>query len=272
MNASLDLPLLLQAEDLAAQLPSDEILVVAVCSEKVFAEGHLPGAILVQPRELVCGVKPATGKLPTQEHLNELFSRLGLSQGKHLVAYDDEGGGWAGRLLWTLDVVGHSSYSLLDGGQIAWAQAELPLTVDESHPTATDFQASIDRSFIAELDEVIASINADDVIVWDARTKEEYAGTKITALKNGHIPGAVNLDWLDVMDRDNGLRLKSLNLLQQQLASLGITKGKKIITHCQTHHRSGLTYFVGKLLGLNIKAYDGSWSEWGNHPETAVDV
>jgi thiosulfate/3-mercaptopyruvate sulfurtransferase len=130
----------------------------------------------------------------------------------------------------------------------------------------------IDKSFIAELEEVIASIEKNDVIVWDARAKEEYEGSKITALKNGHIPGAVNLDWLDVMDRDNGLKLKSPDLLQQQLASIGITPGKKIITHCLTHHRSGLTYFVGKLLGLDIQAYDGSWSEWGNHPETPIEV
>ena len=272
MNSSLDLPLLVEAKDLAALLPADDILLVAVCTEKVFAEGHLSGAVLVHPRELVCGVKPATGKLPGQEQLNELFSRIGLNQDKHVVAYDDEGGGWAGRLLWTLDVIGHRSYSLLDGGQIAWAQAGLPLSTEVSHVTATEYQVSIDRSFIAELSEVEASIHTDEVIVWDARSKEEYEGSKITALKNGHIPGAVNLDWLDLMDRNNGFRLKSLEDLQQQLTSLGVSRDKQIITHCQTHHRSGLTYFVGKLLGLNIKAYDGSWSEWGNHPETTVEV
>ena len=264
--------LLIEPEDLAKKLPSKELIIIAVCSEKVFSEGHLPGAILVQPRELVCGVKPATGKLPSQESLDRLFSRIGLNHDKHLIAYDDEGGGWAGRLLWTLDVVGHSSYSLLNGGQISWAQAGLPLPTEVVSPTPSEFHCMIDKSFIAELDEVIASIENNDVIVWDARAKEEYEGSKITALKNGHIPGAVNLDWLDVMDRDNDLKLKSLDLLRQQLASIGITPGKKVITHCLSHHRSGLTYFVGKLLGLDIQAYDGSWSEWGNHPETPFEV
>jgi thiosulfate/3-mercaptopyruvate sulfurtransferase len=118
---------------------------------------------------------------------------------------------------------------------------------------------------------VLSQIGDSDSIVWDARALEEYTGTKVTALKNGHIPGAVNLDWLELIDHDSNLRLKPLDILKRKLESLGIDKNKKIITHCQTHHRSGLSYLVGKILGLDIKAYDGSWSEWGNHPDTPVE-
>ena len=209
--------------------------------------------------------------MPSKEHLDALFSRIGLGTEKHIVAYDDEGSGWAGRLLWTLDVVGHKSYSLLNGGQISWNRSGFPLTTEITENVPSSFDAIIDRSYIADMEEVLASIEDDGIIVWDARAKEEYEGSKITAEKNGHIPRAVNFDWLDLMDRENDLRLRPIELLQEELEELGITPNKKVITHCQTHHRSGLAYFVGKLLGLNIKAYDGSWSEWGNHPDTPVE-
>ena len=74
------------------------------------------------------------------------------------------------------------------------------------------------------------------------------------------------------MDRDNDLRLRPLAELERQLRALGIGKGKNIVTHCLSHHRSGLSYLVGKALGLNIKAYDGSWSEWGNNADTPIET
>ena len=74
------------------------------------------------------------------------------------------------------------------------------------------------------------------------------------------------------MDRDRSFRILDLNVLRERLAELGISTDKQIVTHCQTHHRSGFTYLLGKVLGFpNIKAYPGSWSEWGNLPDTPIE-
>ncbi len=72
------------------------------------------------------------------------------------------------------------------------------------------------------------------------------------------------------MDTDRGLRIKNLEEFDTLLNSMGLTKEKEIATHCQTHHRSGFTYLVGKILGRNMKAYAGSWAEWGNDTSTPV--
>ena len=89
-------------------------------------------------------------------------------------------------------------------------------------------------------------------------------------MRGGHIPGAINLDWLDTMDRQNNLKL--MPQMQALLDAHGITQDKSIITHCQTHHRSGLTYLIGKMLGYKIRAYHGSWSEWGNDSDTPIET
>ena len=268
------LPLILSPEVFNESRGQGNILLVGVVPQAVFTTHHIPGSILVEPAELMSGEKPAVGKLPPKDRLDALFSKIGLSSDKHVIVYDDEGGGWAGRLIWTLDIIGHENYSYLDGGLSAWLKMGFPLSTmntGDSIPKPTNFSANIREELLVSKDEVLSSIGDVQSIVWDARALEEFNGIKVTALRNGHIPGAANLDWLDLQDKDNDLRLKPLSNIEQQLNELGINKDMKIITHCQTHHRSGLTYLVGKALGYDIRAYDGSWSEWGNDPEVPIE-
>ncbi len=263
------LPLLVEAETLHEHLDEEKLLIIDLCSDENYQRFHLPGAIHVRPQELISGIKPATGKLPSLDRLNELFSRIGYSEDLHIVVYDDEGGGWAGRFIWTLDIIGHTSTSYLNGGLIAWANAELPLTNEVPQPEPTAARLQIDTRFIAEKTDVMASIGNDTILIWDARSPEEYSGTRVVAARGGHVPGAINLDWLELMDPQRQLRL--VTNLAEVIAAKGFDQAESVITHCQTHHRSGLSYLAGKLLGLNISAYHGSWSEWGNDPDTPID-
>jgi thiosulfate/3-mercaptopyruvate sulfurtransferase len=268
------LPIIISPEAFNELPSTDELLIVAVVQKAVFDAHHISGAVLVEPSELVSGVKPAVGKLPTKDRLQSLFSRIGLSPEKHVIVYDDEGGGWAGRLIWTLNIVGHQNYSYLDGGKTAWLKMGFPLsnaTTEALAADRVDYSVKINESLLVSKEDVLASLRDEASIVWDARAPEEFKGSKVTALRNGHIPGAKNLDWIELQDSENDLRLKPLPLIEQLLTEAGISDAKRIITHCQTHHRSGLTYLVGKALGYDIKAYDGSWSEWGNDPETPIE-
>jgi thiosulfate/3-mercaptopyruvate sulfurtransferase len=265
---------LLEPEDLQAKLASDDqkrLLLVQVTSEQTFLQAHIPGAVLVTPQSLVCGIPPATGKLPSLASLNELFSALGYDPSLDIVIYDDEGGGWAGRFAWTLDVIGHRSWSYLNGGLYAWHGAGMALAQGPAEARApSNVNLDIDTTPIAEIDDVMATLDDPKHIVWDVRSAEEYAGQRQVSARVGHIPGAINLDWLLLQDPQRQYRFAEN--VADSLAELGISTAEGIITHCQTHHRSGLSYMLGRLLGLPIRAYHGSWSEWGNSPDTPIEL
>ncbi len=106
-------------------------------------------------------------------------------------------------------------------------------------------------------------------MIWDARSPAEFRGEKLFAARGGHIPGAINFEWTAAMDRARDLRIRED--IAEQLEALGIVPEKEVVTHCHTHHRSGLTYLLAKALGYpRVKGYAGSWSEWGNLPDTPV--
>jgi len=258
---------LIEADD--ADLPRFD-LVVQVVEAASFRAAHVPGAILVEPRELVSGIPPATGRLPSLARLTALFARIGYRPHMGIVACDDEGGGWAGRFLWTLDVIGHRNWAYLNGGIHAWiAAGRRTETGPSGTPEPTRVALEIDPRPIAEADDVLNAIGDPTQVILDVRSPEEFNGLRRAARRAGHVPGAVNLDWLALKNRADSQRL--VGDVEDLLSRHGIGPEKTVITHCQTHHRSGLSYLIGRLLGYpNIKAYHGSWSEWGNRDDLPV--
>ncbi|MDX1513585.1 MAG: rhodanese-like domain-containing protein, partial [Gammaproteobacteria bacterium] len=90
--------------------------------------------------------------------------------------------------------------------------------------------------------------------------------------RGGHIPGAVNFNWTDAMDPEAQRRLRPRERLLEDLADLGVTPDREVVTYCQTHRRSSHTYVVLKSLGFErVRGYPGSWSDWGNDPSTPVE-
>jgi thiosulfate/3-mercaptopyruvate sulfurtransferase len=258
------LPLIIEPSELYANRSASQVLIVDLCSADKYRDGHIPGAVHLNTAELIVGTKPAPGLLPSAEQLSASFARIGLTPDTHIVCYDDEGGPWAGRLIWTLDVIGHQHYSFLNGGKTAWLADGLPMETGENiAQSAMPMVCDFDKHFIAEKDDILDHLDDKNFLVWDARGLDEYTGVKAVSARGGHIPGAVHCEWTELLDKNRALRLRVD--LADYLREKGIMPDKDIVTHCQTHRRSGLTYVAAKSLGYpNIRAYPGSWSEWGN--------
>lgn len=266
-------PLIVEPRELEAHLDADELMVIDLRRAEAYARFHVPGAVHLDYAALVAQHGMARGMLPEDDQLEELLSSLGLTPDTHVVAYDDEGGGMACRLLWTLDAIGHTHFSLLNGGIQAWHNEEHSGRSGVIQPQPGAYKVAGEKRGLATLDEVLARIDDPRTIILDTRSPNEYTGRARTALRNGHIPGAVNLDWTFAMDQGHSLRLKPAAELRRSLLAHGVSPDKEVIVHCHSHHRSAHTYIVLKALGYDrVRAYAGSWSEWGNREDTPVET
>ncbi|NHO86231.1 sulfurtransferase [Pseudoteredinibacter isoporae] len=264
------MPLIVEPEAFQQQEQSDRLIIVDLCDRDTYLRGHIPGAIHIDPKATTRGGQPP-GLLPEEAELKAIVEKLGLQEDSHLLVYDNEGGGWAGRFIWLLDCINVQSYSYLNGGLTAWQAIDGPLqSGEETALQNARIEINISKAPSVSREEIEFLLGAPGSIdIWDARSPEEYRGEKIVAQRGGHIPGAINGNWLDFMDREQHLKIRSD--AQTYLKNLGIDGSRPIITHCQTHHRSGLTYLIAKALDYDIRAYPGSWSEWGNASDTEIE-
>ncbi|MCV6588370.1 MAG: rhodanese-like domain-containing protein [Marinobacterium sp.] len=267
------LPLVIEPAQLAQMHNNSDLLILDLSSQENYLAGHIPGAIHMESARLLCGQPPIANRLPTTQQLNALFSELGLTDSRHVVVYDDQNGALAGRMIWTLHCCGYQRCSFLNGLLLAWIQDGWPLETTINTPQPAEVVVQLNPELLADIPWLLSQLDNDDCCIWDARSKQEYDGDKvINAQKGGHIPGACWFEWTDSLRGNGDLRLKPREQLRQELAARGITGDKEVITHCQTHRRSGLTYLVARYLGFErVRCYDSSWFEWGNHPDTPVE-
>lgn len=266
--------LLIEAEDLLPHLGNEKLRIVDLSRSSVYDQLHIPHAIHVKPKQLLRQEEQASGLLPDIEGLQALIEYLNISPDHHLVAYDDEGGAWAGRLIWNLHCFGFENTSLLNGGIHAWLAAGFPTSseVEKLAPVAHLVeinQAHIDQYRI-EYPTLLEKVKNNNIQVWDCRTEDEYTGLRLAARRGGHIPNARHFEWSTALNRENHLKLHPLERTQQRLEQLGFNLNEPVVVYCQSHHRSGLAYILGRLLNWNIQAYDGAWSEWGNRLDSPI--
>jgi len=268
------LPLLADPGVVADHVGDADLLIVDLSPAELFLEHHAPGAIHLPYSALIVNDPPVGGLVPEHPVLAALFTRLGIGPETHVAAMDAEGGGAAGRLLWTLELLGHDRVSIVDGGLRAWLGEGLPTAAGTSiEPEPVTFRAAPDERVLADTDYILEGLGRRDLALLDARSADEYSGSSVRAARGGHIPGAVHFEWTHGMDRDDNLRMQPRALLREQLDDLGLTPDREIVTYCHTHHRSAFSYAMLRVLGYpRVRGYPGSWSAWGNRADTPVQT
>ena len=243
---------------------------------EAFVEGHVPGAVRMDYASLVRADPPIGGLLPDDATLSALFSSIGLAVGQPVIAYDDDGNGRAGRLCWTLAAIGHEPASIMDGGFAAWLDAGLDVaTGDGDGVQAGSYlaKAASGLDAVAERQWIQDRLEDPDVVILDTRSPAEYRGEDVRSARGGHIPGAVSFDWVRSMDPERHRALRDREELLAELAELGVTPDKEVVTYCQTHQRSSHAFVMLRWLGFErVRGYHGAWSDWGNQPDAPIEL
>jgi thiosulfate/3-mercaptopyruvate sulfurtransferase len=249
--------------------PKVRIIEVSV-APGVYERGHIPGAVnFAWHRDLV---DPVRRDIASQENFQALLRKSGISSDTTTVLYGDNNNWFAAWGAWVFDVYGVDNVKLLDGGRVKWEAEKRPLDNRVKTPVAGNVTVkAANKELRAFLPDVIAAAEKrSDVQLVDIRSADEYngkvfapQGVQELAVRAGHVPGAVNVPWGQAVAADG--TFKSAEELKKVYGAVGIDGSKPIITYCRIGERSSHTWFaLKKILGYDVRNYDGSWTEYGN--------
>lgn len=240
-----------------------------------YLAGHLPGAVHIEDELLR---QPISGLpvqfLPTGE-LARLFECAGVTADKPVLVYSDGEDPLAATITaYALLKAGHPRVLLLDGGFEAWRGVADVTQEYGAYATAPWTMTAPTVPVAASLDDVRRMVDTDEGILVDARPAKLFRGEGKHWPRNGHILGAVNVDWKSMMQSDNEALFKPRKEIEAQLREAGLDPNFPTIVYCGTGREATLLYLYlkGVLQWPRVLLYEGSWTEWSANPSLPAGI
>ena len=238
-----------------------------------YMEAHIPGAAYLDLNKDLSGLAGEHGgkrPLPDVSLFSEKLSAIGVDHDKSVVIYDQNNGIFAGRAWWLIHYLGHEKVYVLEGGFRGWVEAGNEVTNEIVEKGKAIFEPRVRADEIVDMERVRKNITENTAILIDSRSRERYLGQEETMHdKAGHIPGAKNFFWKNVLNEDG--TYKNQDELTENFSSL--SKDDEIIVSCGSGISATPNILALKTLGYkNVKLYPGSFSDWISYEENELET
>jgi thiosulfate/3-mercaptopyruvate sulfurtransferase len=234
------------------------------------------------------GPKNLPHMMPTKELFGAWMDAHGITNNHHLIVYGSKDCMFVHRAWMELLCMGHARdrVHLMQGSLYDWEQQGGPLdTSKQTVLSASELDLSKATTYVAtdpqstvNLNDMKQIVSAQSDIVVDVRSKERFLAQVDEPRPNlrlGHMPGALNLPFLELLNPDNVNQYKPENELRDIFAKAGlnIDSDKRIVASCGSGATActlaGALFVCGRDPSKTF-IYDGSWMDWASEDDTPI--
>jgi thiosulfate/3-mercaptopyruvate sulfurtransferase len=232
---------------------------------------HIAGARFLWPAWLAPDSPEGSMNIPDLKQATEVLQSLGINNDSHIVlCHIRNEVSVTARMFLMLEYLGlRGKVSYLNGGLEAWKKEGLPVTKEVAVVKKGNYKIKAVNPVVVDRNFVLKNLDNNQVTIVDARLKRFYDGDPTGNPRDGHIKGAANIPYTDLVDASN--LFKPTEELQPLFTPIP-SRDKEVVAYCFIGQTASVVYLAGRILGYDMKVYDGSMQEWSRIEELPMEV